>query len=94
LACSRCAAPTVRSCGIPRRGRALGPIAVTFGGLAWDVLRTNGLAEAIAFSAATGAQVYTSQGYAGSLQYFPPVVHSGHVYLNTGEELVCLALPG
>lgn len=40
-----------------------------------------------------GHRVYTSPSFSDHAQSFPPVVDAGHVYINTGSELMSLALP-
>jgi outer membrane protein assembly factor BamB len=67
----------------------------TFGGLTWGLHQRSGGAEhAVAFGA-FGYRVFSSQAFSNSdTQGMPPVVAAGRVYVNLGDELACLALPG
>jgi hypothetical protein len=42
----------------------------------------------------TGSRDFSSAQYADQIQGFPLVVDAGRVYLSTGNEVVCYALPG
>jgi outer membrane protein assembly factor BamB len=63
--------------------------AATFGGLGWSMSGR----KAVAFNVANGHRVYTSPSFPDDTQGFPPVVDAGYVYINTGAELMALALP-
>jgi outer membrane protein assembly factor BamB len=65
----------------------------TFGGLSWAMTGDDSATQAIALDPLTGAQDYASASYTGFLQTTAPVVAAGHVFVNTGTELICLALP-
>lgn len=69
-------------------------LASTFGGLTWALAANNAGTSATAFSAATGHRVYSSAPFSDDSDPMPPVVNAGRVYLDTGSELMCLALPG
>jgi polyvinyl alcohol dehydrogenase (cytochrome) len=71
-----------------------GPLA-TFGGLTWSIEVTypEGDAQAVAFSASNGKLLYTSAQFPLGVNILSPVVSAGHVYVNMGNELECLALP-
>jgi outer membrane protein assembly factor BamB len=77
-----------------QRDTAAGPLA-TFGSLTWALQKpTDRDADrAVAFNPATGARVFAGAVYADYTAYLPPVVSAGHVYLDAGTEIVCLALP-
>lgn len=62
----------------------------TFGGLSWGTA-LNGVE---AFNAATGRLAYSGKSQDGPYDSFAPVVDAGRVYVNTGSDLECLALPG
>jgi outer membrane protein assembly factor BamB len=67
----------------------------TFGGLSWGLSRSSGnqLVQVVAIDTATGQVDYTSASYSDATQAFAPVVSAGHVYVNLGGEVLCLALP-
>jgi outer membrane protein assembly factor BamB len=66
----------------------------TFGGLTWGLHQHGGAVKAVAFGRLTGHQVFSSAPFSYTdTQGFPPVVDAGRVYLNLGNELLCLALP-
>ncbi|MGH3157092.1 MAG: PQQ-binding-like beta-propeller repeat protein, partial [Streptosporangiaceae bacterium] len=73
---------------------AVGSLA-TFGGLTWTMQAPSGdePQEAAAFDADTGRLLFSTGLLATDSQYLSPVVDAGHVYVNTGSELECLALP-
>jgi outer membrane protein assembly factor BamB len=67
----------------------------TFGGLAWANFApgSDGNYQAVAFGRFNGHQYFSSASYPDDTQGLPPVVAAGHVYVNLGSQLVCLALP-
>jgi outer membrane protein assembly factor BamB len=65
----------------------------TFGDLTWAMSSSSTSIQAAAFDAATGQLEYTSAALSDNVQTFAPVVDAGHVYLDTGSALMCLALP-
>jgi outer membrane protein assembly factor BamB len=68
----------------------------TFGSLAWglDQPSSGGSAQLVAFDPLTGSDVYLGTSSPDDVQGFSPTVSAGHVLVNLGNEVVCLALPG
>jgi outer membrane protein assembly factor BamB len=67
----------------------------TFGSLTWTlVVPADSEAQAVALDTATGQKVFSSAVYPDtSVDFTPPVVAAGRVYLNLSNEVVCLTLP-
>ncbi|MGH3156047.1 MAG: PQQ-binding-like beta-propeller repeat protein [Streptosporangiaceae bacterium] len=68
-----------------------------FGNLAWFLQQPNaggGGTRINAVDAGTGNRDFSSVTYADQDQGFPPVADAGRVYMSTGNEVVCYALPG
>jgi outer membrane protein assembly factor BamB len=69
--------------------------AAIFGSLMWALVQSPdaGGVRAVALGPLTGRQIFSTASYADQTQGFAPVVDAGHVYVNLGNELLCLALP-
>jgi outer membrane protein assembly factor BamB len=67
----------------------------TFGSLTWATVEpTDSQAQAVAFDAATGQKVFSSAVYPDpSVEFPPPVVAAGRVYVDLTTEVLCLTLP-
>lgn len=67
----------------------------TFGSLTWATVEpTDFNAQAVAFDTATGQKVFSSAVYPdSSVDFTPPVVAAGRVYLDLSNEVLCLTLP-
>jgi outer membrane protein assembly factor BamB len=69
----------------------------TFGGLTWVTVEPapdESTAQAVAFNRYTGHQVFSSAAYPDpTVDFPPPVVDAGHVYVNLATEVLCLSLP-
>jgi outer membrane protein assembly factor BamB len=67
----------------------------TFGSLTWATVDpTDSAAQAVAFNTATGHKVFSSAVYSDpSVEFPPPVVAAGRVYLDLTNEVLCLTLP-
>ena len=67
----------------------------TFGSLTWATVDpTDSAAQAVAFNTATGRKVFSSAVYSDpSVEFPPPVVAAGRVYLDLTNEVLCFALP-
>lgn len=67
----------------------------TFGSLTWATVDpTDSAAQAVAFNTATGQKVFSSAVYPDpSVEFPPPVVAAGRVYLDLTNKVLCLALP-
>jgi outer membrane protein assembly factor BamB len=67
----------------------------TFGSLTWTLVEPTGSgAQAVAFDTATGQKVFSSAVYPdSSVDFTPPVVAAGRVYLDLSNEVLCLTLP-
>jgi outer membrane protein assembly factor BamB len=68
-----------------------------FGDLAWFLQQPRaggGAARINAVDMVTGNRDFRSVPYLDRDQAFPPVVDAGRVYISTGSEVVCYALPG
>jgi outer membrane protein assembly factor BamB len=67
-----------------------------FGNLVWAVTDATGggRVQIVALGPADGRKIFTTPGYADQSQGFPPTVAAGHLYFNTGSQVVALALPG
>jgi outer membrane protein assembly factor BamB len=67
----------------------------TFGGLTWATVEpTDSNAQAVAFDPSTGHQVFSSAVYPdATVDFPPPLVAAGRVYLSLSDEVLCLALP-
>ena len=66
----------------------------TFGSLTWTLVEpADSEAQAVAFDTATGQKVFSSAVYPdASVEFTPPVVAAGRVYLDLSTEVVCLPL--
>jgi outer membrane protein assembly factor BamB len=67
----------------------------TFGSLTWATIEPAGSdAQAVAFNTATGHKVFSSAVYSDpSVEFPPPVVAAGRVYLDLTNKVLCLTLP-
>jgi hypothetical protein len=67
----------------------------TFGSLTWTLVEPTGSgAQAVAFDTATGQKAFSSAVYPdSSVDFTPPVVAAGRVYLDLSNEVLCLTLP-
>jgi outer membrane protein assembly factor BamB len=65
----------------------------TFGGLVWGLLSAGRSQRGVAYTTSTGQQVFAGTPHTETASNLPPVVVAGHVYLDLGNEVVCLALP-
>jgi outer membrane protein assembly factor BamB len=67
----------------------------TFGSLTWATVDpTDSAAQAVAFNTATGHKVFSSAVYSDpSVEFPPPVVAAGRVYLDLTNKVLCLTLP-